>query len=321
MKKLGSREEDLDDVVYEDELPPPVESTRWLTIARVHTDREFSDFWFHKNMRTAWDLAQEVKFRSLDDNMYTIKFSCLGDWDKVMDGSPWTFRGHPVLLAPYDGFTKPSEIVLNTFKIWIQIHDMPDGFKPMLESLASKVGEVIAAENRSNDFSGNFFRVRIKCDVRKPLKNGVSMVKAGKRQIFLVKYECLPDWCALCGMIGHLHTEHGDGIHSPDSLVFKDLKAIWSMRPAGFGRNRGRGTGRGRGRGDREVYQEELSTPEHNTQDGTEGNALVITDNSRKRDMEDQLGSGKLVGGPVANAINALVNQFQSGSPSSTVPP
>jgi hypothetical protein len=70
--------------------------------------------------------------------------------------------------------------------------------------MAPKLGEVIVAENRSNDFSGNFFRVRIKCDVRRPLKNAVSMVKANKRQIFLVKYERLPDWCALCGMLGHL---------------------------------------------------------------------------------------------------------------------
>jgi hypothetical protein len=321
MKKLGLREEDLDDVVYEDEPPPPATATRWLAIARVHTDREFRDFWFYKNMRTAWDTAQEVKFRSLDDNMYTVQFSCLGDWDKVMDGGPWTFRGNPVLLAPYDGFTKPSEIALNTFKVWIQIHDLPDGFKPMLESLASKVGEVIVAENRSNDFSGNFFRVRIKCDVRRPLKNAVSMVKANKRQIFLVKYERLPDWCALCGMLGHLHTEHGDGVHSPEALVFKDLKATWSMRMTGSGRTRGRGAGRGRGRGDREVYQEDLSIPEHNTHDGTERNMLVITDHSRKRDIEAQVGLEKSEEGHVANIVNALVNQFQSGSPVGNVPP
>jgi hypothetical protein len=52
---------------------------------------------------------------------------------KIMEGGPWTFRGHPVLLAPYDGL-----VALNTFKISIQIHDMPDRFKPMLESMASR---------------------------------------------------------------------------------------------------------------------------------------------------------------------------------------
>jgi hypothetical protein len=165
-----------------------------------------------------------------------------------MEGGPWTFRGHLVLLAVYDGFTKPSEIELNTFKMWIQIHDLPDGYKPMIDVLASKVGKVIAGEPTSGDFTGNFFRVRILFDVRNPLKSVVSMIHGGKRQLFLVKYERLPDWCAVCGMIGHLYTEHGDGIHQPESLIYKDLKASWSIRAPGRGRGRGRGPGRGQGR-------------------------------------------------------------------------
>uniref|UniRef100_A0ACD6ABP0 Uncharacterized protein n=1 Tax=Avena sativa TaxID=4498 RepID=A0ACD6ABP0_AVESA len=189
MEKLGLGEEDLDDVIYEEQAPPPVETTRWLAIARVHTDREFSDFWFYKSMRMAWNLAQEVKFRALEGNRFTIQLSCLGDWDKVMEGGPWTFRDHPVLLEEYDGFTKSSEVELFTFKIWIQIHDLPDGYKPMLKVLAGKVGEVIHTEPTTGDFSGNFFRVRIKYDVRKPLKIVVSMIRGGQRQLFLVKYE------------------------------------------------------------------------------------------------------------------------------------
>jgi hypothetical protein len=96
MKNLGLREEDLDDVIFEEEPAPPAESTRWLVIARVHTTRKYSDFWFYKNMRSAWDLAQEVNISSLVNNMYMMKFSCLGDWDKLMEGGPSVFRGHQV---------------------------------------------------------------------------------------------------------------------------------------------------------------------------------------------------------------------------------
>jgi hypothetical protein len=151
------KEEDLDDVVFEDQVLPQVENTRWLAIARVHTDHGYSDFWFYKNMRSTWDLSQEVKFRSLKNIMYTMQFSCIGDWDKVMEGGPWTFNGHTVILAPYDGFTKPSEISPSKFKMWIQIHDPSDGFKPMIEVLASKVGEFVCKERDTEDFSGNFF--------------------------------------------------------------------------------------------------------------------------------------------------------------------
>jgi hypothetical protein len=43
---------------------------------------------------------------------------------------PWNFRGNPILIEEYDGFTKPSEIELFFIDIWIQIHDHPVGFCP-----------------------------------------------------------------------------------------------------------------------------------------------------------------------------------------------
>lgn len=116
----------------------------------------------------------------------------------------------------------------------------------MVRSLAGKGGKLDTADVDSDEFSGNFYRARVLIDVREPLRNHVSMVKNLKRQFFLVKYERLPDWCAVCGMIGHLHTEHGDGVHPPSVLIFKDLRASWSRRSGGRARGRGRrGTGAG----------------------------------------------------------------------------
>jgi hypothetical protein len=53
-----------------------------------------------------------------------------------MEGGPGNFRGNPVLMEEYDGFTKPSSIELNFFDVWIQIHDVQIGFAPMVKSLA-----------------------------------------------------------------------------------------------------------------------------------------------------------------------------------------
>lgn len=61
----------------------------------------------------------------------------------------------------------------------------------------------------------------------------MSIVREKKSQIFKIKYERLPDWCAVCGMIGHLHTEHGKNPTS--ALIFMELRAYWG---AGGG-NRG----------------------------------------------------------------------------------
>ena len=253
MEKLGLCEEELDDVVFE-EMPEGMdETTRWLAVGKVHTDSNFSHYWFFKNMRTAWNLARNVKIKTHDENLFVFQFACLGDWEKVMYGGPWVFRGKAVLLAPYDGFTKPSTIDLNTILLWIQIHDLPIGYKDVVATLASKIGEVQAVEQQSFDYSGNYYRARLRFDVRKQLKRVVSIIRNSKRQIFLVKYEKLPDWCAVCGFLGHTYKEHGDGVHPPEALIFKDLKADPVLRPSsqspgrGFERGSTRGGRRGRG--------------------------------------------------------------------------
>jgi hypothetical protein len=168
LEKLGITEDDLDDVVFEEENQSE-EVTPWIAIMKIHNDIDFSHFWFFKNMRSAWDLAKEVKIRVVEDNLFVMQFMCLRDWDKVMNGGPWVFRRKSVLMAPYDGFTKPSSIELNTLLMWIQIHDLPDGYKGMVKTLEGKVGEYVSQEPPSTDFVGNFYRVRVRIDVRKQL--------------------------------------------------------------------------------------------------------------------------------------------------------
>ena len=168
MKNLGITEDDLDDVVFEEQDVPAEVAVRWMAIARVHTPKNYSQYWFFKNMRAAWDLAHDVKFRPLEDNLYTLQFFCLGDWERVMQEGPWNFRGNTVIITPYDGVTKPTEVNLDTLNIWIQIHDVPDLYAHLVTPLAAKVGEVLFTENITQDFAGNFYRVWVKINVHNP---------------------------------------------------------------------------------------------------------------------------------------------------------
>ena len=42
MSELALQEEEMDDVVVEQEDPLPPETTRWMAIARVHTEKKYS---------------------------------------------------------------------------------------------------------------------------------------------------------------------------------------------------------------------------------------------------------------------------------------
>ena len=54
----------------------------------------------------------------------------------------WTFRGNPMLLAPYYGFMNPS-----------MTHDLLYGFGSMVKALASEAGEFYSEETTSSDFA------------------------------------------------------------------------------------------------------------------------------------------------------------------------
>ena len=74
MADLGLAEDDLDDLVAEDVMDLSENHTRWMLVARVHTDKKYSQYWFYKQMRAAWNLAKPVAIRPLSDNLYTMQF-------------------------------------------------------------------------------------------------------------------------------------------------------------------------------------------------------------------------------------------------------
>lgn len=307
MAELGLKEEDLDDVVYDEKEAPP-EAARWMAVARVHIDKPYSQGWFFKNMRAAWDLAHDCKFCPLEDNLYTVQFFCLGDWERVMEEGPWNFRGNAVVLAEYDGVTKPSMVALDFLNIWIQIHDVPDKYAHLVKALAGRVGEVLYAETLSQDFTGNFYRVWVKINIFKPLKNAVSMIRDGERQIYKVKYERLPDWCAVCGHLGYVYKEHGDGIHPPSALFFKDLRASWSMRVgAGPGSGRGRRGGRRGGRSRSAHANHPQSVYEHNPAETLDVDMLEVNRKKHERiEGGDQDGATNVETQPADPKANQL---------------
>uniref|UniRef100_A0A452XY64 Uncharacterized protein n=1 Tax=Aegilops tauschii subsp. strangulata TaxID=200361 RepID=A0A452XY64_AEGTS len=110
MEQLNLEDEDFDDLVIDEADLEINDSVRWLALARVHTDKSFSQVAFYKDMRAAWNPAQPVRFRPVGPKLFVVQASCLGDWERMMYQGPWLFRNLLVLMVPYDGFTKAEEV-------------------------------------------------------------------------------------------------------------------------------------------------------------------------------------------------------------------
>jgi hypothetical protein len=66
----------------------------------------------------------------------------------------------------------------------------------------------------------------VKLDVRKPLARFVSISRAGEREVYPIKFEKMPRFCAACDHIGHTHLECGTGEFKEANLKWGDfLKA------------------------------------------------------------------------------------------------
>jgi len=227
LQHLKIREDEDEGIVLEENLEELKAEARWTVLAKVMSPNPFSHAAFLANMKYAWSLAKDVIFKAIDENLFVFQFSCLGDWRKVLDDGPWLFRGNAVLLEEYDGITKPSIVKFKDLSIWVRVYDLPTGFRTenIGRQIGNKIGHFLKVDlNDETNGWRDYLRIRIKLDVEKPLTRIVYVSAGGKgnRLAFRVKYEKLPKFCAVCGLLGHVDSECGDGVHDKAAYQYGD---------------------------------------------------------------------------------------------------
>jgi hypothetical protein len=69
--------------------------------------------------------------------------------------------------------------------------------------------------------SGDYVRARVWLDVRKPLTRFVSFKPEGAKPVVMrVRYEKIPRFCAVCGLLGHEQEECGSREHAVGQCGF-----------------------------------------------------------------------------------------------------
>ncbi|TVU12618.1 hypothetical protein EJB05_46269, partial [Eragrostis curvula] len=207
-------EEELDDDVFEVDLGEMEEETKnkWWAIARYYSSKAYNVRGLFAEMSRHWGLTEQIQAKNLNLNRFMLEFNSEKLFKYVTNGGPWKHKGDALIVVPYDGWSKPSEVCIESISLWVRIHDMPPAMIRN-EALVKWAGAV-----------KNYLRLKIDMPLAEPLK---PKLKPKGRPVmeFDVKYEGVPHFCFECGRIIHDDRECPDEGLNGDNRFGTDLRA------------------------------------------------------------------------------------------------
>ncbi|CAN6292859.1 unnamed protein product [Urochloa humidicola] len=156
-------------------------------------------------MAKAWNTARPLPVQGLENNRYIIEFESEDMYNFVTNGGPLRHKGGGLIVVPYDGLQRPSEVVIDAVNVWVRFYDVPVTLRTEMFSavLAKKVSPKVLDGGGSVP-NKNFLRAGVALALKEPLKLTVeAKVKGQGAMSFDVGYENVPFFCFTCGRMGH----------------------------------------------------------------------------------------------------------------------
>uniref|UniRef100_A0A803NGH4 CCHC-type domain-containing protein n=1 Tax=Cannabis sativa TaxID=3483 RepID=A0A803NGH4_CANSA len=180
---------------------------RWCLVGRLLSGK-VSDFQIFQNMiADLWKPGKGIFIKILDQNRFLFQFYHEIDIKRVIEGSPWTYDRKQLLIERLKPGQNPRLIAINTLDMWVQIHELRSGFKTdwAIREAARYIGQYVDTD--PNNFQGvwrDYLRVRVRINVAEPLKRRMKFrSRKGESFYAYFKYERVPTFCFICGIMGH----------------------------------------------------------------------------------------------------------------------
>lgn len=148
-----------------------------------------------------------INIKDLKPGIFLFQFYHKDDMNWVVNNGPWTFDSALLMVNTVQTGEDPTKVSLHEVDFWIQIYELPVGYMSELvgKQLGNFFGTFLQYDSKNNSsIWREYMRVRIRLDVRKPLKRKKKIVKKDKSEVVVTcKYEKLGDFCFICGLLSH----------------------------------------------------------------------------------------------------------------------
>lgn len=187
-------------------------------VGKVLSDRLIRPENLEAALGSVWCPRNGVECKDLGENRFLFTFFQASGKHRALNEGPW-------MLLDFGGTRIIDEITFSHIPIWIRVMKMPLGMmnKWYGEAIGDQVGVFVEMENEEDGTTmGEFMRIKVRRDVRKPLMRGVTLwmeEDGGEKEIWCrLVYEYLPEFWYVCGIIGHMEKvcekkEKGSVVH------------------------------------------------------------------------------------------------------------
>lgn len=113
-------------------------------VGRLLSIKPFNSEALINTLTKIWKPVKDLMVDSIDSNCFLFKLSGRGDIDRILEGRPWFFERHVLLLEEIGPAAQPRNWVLQTAPFWMRLYDLPISAwrESTVQKLASRVGTV-----------------------------------------------------------------------------------------------------------------------------------------------------------------------------------
>lgn len=207
LAELDITNEENKELVFEEGIEDESNRFELCLVGRFLTEKNINVRAMKTKMADLWKPALGINIKDLKPRLFLFQFYHKDDLNWVKTNGPWTFDGALLVMNDIKAGEEPTKVALHEAEFWVHIHDLPVGYMTEVvgKQLGNFFGTFLQYDTKSNSsIWREFMRLKIRIDVRRPLKRKKKICKKDKSEVMVnYKYEKLGEFCFICGLLSH----------------------------------------------------------------------------------------------------------------------